>query len=353
MDYYGSLNAANVDPDIPTIFEILASRQLDNLIRPSLRYLLAHYAQNHPRYLLRLAMRFDDIYLIVFGLVELLYLKNWNSTFVDKFYGLKRVRRLAVPLSHTLEGGDRLAAPHLRLKGRQIAILLFSRTLLPYILEKLRAYHDRLQGRVMTGVEQLAKPTVTGWSDRRIWRYYFNYVVLKVWPKLEATSTVVDIGFTFGYLFGNPIASIYDLVAGTRYARIAPDDSENTNKWLQSLSYALPSALFLLKFTEWWNSSEFGQKLNQQGPTIEPPPLDALPADKRDGCMLCQKKYPETPTALESGAVFCYRCIFEYIESYPAEKQPKCPATGQVLVLTTFDSENGQWRPVGLRRLMV
>lgn len=353
MDYYGSLNAAHVDPDVPTIFEVLASKQLDNLIRPSLRYLLAHYAQSHPRYLLRLAMRFDDLYLVVFGLLELFYLKHWNSTFVDKFYGLKRVRRLAVPLNHTLNGGRRLASIHQRLKNHQIVIILLARTVVPYLLEKLRAYHDRVQGRVMTGVEQLTKPTASGWCDKRLWRYYANFATLKVWPRLEAISTVVDIGFTFGFLFGTPIASIYDLIAGTRHARIAQEDSENTSQWLQSLSYALPSALFLLKFAEWWNSSEFGQTLSQQGPVIDPPALTPLPVDKKVGCSICGKNWLETPTALESGAVFCYRCIFEYIENFPGDKQPKCPSTGQLLLLPSYDSDAEHWRPAGLRRLML
>jgi peroxin-12 len=101
MDYFSSLSASSLDPDIPTLFELLSAHQLNDLISPSIRYILTFYAQRNPQYLLRLANKYDELYAVLMGLVEYYHLKKWNSSFTEKFYGIKRSRVLNTPALRT------------------------------------------------------------------------------------------------------------------------------------------------------------------------------------------------------------------------------------------------------------
>ncbi|KAI3403732.2 PEX12 [Candida oxycetoniae] len=99
-----------------------------------------------------------------------------------------------------------------------------------------------------------------------------------------------------------------------------------------------PVAIFTLKFLEWWNSSGFSSKLlKNQGNTLTftlPPPLALTSAlcqekklkqhqynkkEKRKAyksgklCPLCKKEMTN-PAIIETGYVFDYSCIYNYLE---------------------------------------
>lgn len=91
MEYYSSLDASQLDSETPTLFELISSNQLEALLSPSLRYVLVHYTAKYPKYLLRIANRFDEINLSLRALVEWYFLHYWLGLFTENFYGLKRV----------------------------------------------------------------------------------------------------------------------------------------------------------------------------------------------------------------------------------------------------------------------
>lgn len=76
-----SSNGTASDPFRPSFFELVAQEQLSQLLKPAVRYVLTVLAQRHPRYLLRIVNRFDEVYALLMLAVERHYLRTW-STFV-------------------------------------------------------------------------------------------------------------------------------------------------------------------------------------------------------------------------------------------------------------------------------
>ena len=100
---------------------------------------------------------------------------------------------------------------------------------------------------------------------------------------------------------------------------------------LDSLKLLLPTAIFFIKFLEWWYSPSSPARVlatSPLGPAIPPPRL--LPPHPKGipiastgygYCGLCGSTIANA-TALPSGYVFCYRCAFGYVE-----KHGRCPVT--------------------------
>lgn len=121
---------------------------------------------------------------------------------------------------------------------------------------------------------------------------------------------------------------------------------------LSSLKILLPTSIFALKFLEWWHASDFARQLSRKAtenlslppPIIStsppsqsnknnnnnnhplpssnptpPPPLSStthLPIltvpPSPNLCPICLLP-PQTPTAAQTGHVFCYACIFKWV----------------------------------------
>jgi len=101
--------------------------------------------------------------------------------------------------------------------------------------------------------------------------------------------------------------------------------------FLDSLRLLLPSAIFFVKFLEWWyspGSPARSLSTSPLGPAVPPPRMlpphpQGIPFDKASygHCPLCHKNI-NNATALPSGYVFCYRCAYDHVE-----KHGKCPVT--------------------------
>ena len=108
---------------------------------------------------------------------------------------------------------------------------------------------------------------------------------------------------------------------------------------LDSLKLLLPTAIFFIKFLEWWYSPSSPARVlstSPLGPAIPPPRLlpphpKGIPVDptKFGHCPLCQSMISNA-TVLPSGYVFCYRCAFSHVE-----KHGTCPVT--LLPVHTWD----------------
>jgi hypothetical protein len=100
---------------------------------------------------------------------------------------------------------------------------------------------------------------------------------------------------------------------------------------LDSLKFLLPTAIFFIRFLEWWYSPSSPARVLSKsplGPAIPPPRLlqphpKGIKIDRtRYGCCpLCGSTIANA-TALPSGYVFCYRCAFSHVE-----KHGTCPIT--------------------------
>lgn len=100
---------------------------------------------------------------------------------------------------------------------------------------------------------------------------------------------------------------------------------------LDSLKLLLPTAIFFIRFLEWWyspGSPARSLSISPLGPAIPPPRMlpphpSGIPVEGTmfGHCPLCQNTI-NNATALPSGYVFCYRCAFDHVE-----RHGRCPVT--------------------------
>lgn len=307
MDYFSSLNASALDPDTPTLFELLSAKELDDLISPSLRFLVSFYAQRHPRYLLRAANRFDEIYAVGMGLVEYYHLKNWNASFTEKFYGLKRTNVLNTAALRAQYAVPDLVEQRRRLTKKQVWGSLVMLIAVPYVKEKLDARFERLKGQAL--VRNMERERERVWQDRSVTvaaklRFETDYWFYKIYPLATSAHHLATLLFYLGFLFGKTSShSVSDYLLHLKFSRLGNYDyvlndqrgqlnmtttpggdgesdpdvpmigkivnfftttrGVNTvqSSALTGLSYALPTSMFLLKFLEWWSGSDSAQRL--------------------------------------------------------------------------------------------
>jgi len=98
-----------------------------------------------------------------------------------------------------------------------------------------------------------------------------------------------------------------------------------------SLRLLLPTAIFFVKFLEWWYSPGSPARsfaTSPLGPAVPPPRMlpphpKGIPIDGSSygQCPICHFQI-KNATALPSGYVFCYRCVYDQVE-----KHAQCPVT--------------------------
>eukprot|EP01104_Vermistella_antarctica_P009984 TRINITY_DN2632_c0_g1_i2.p1 TRINITY_DN2632_c0_g1~~TRINITY_DN2632_c0_g1_i2.p1 ORF type:complete len:433 (-),score=60.75 TRINITY_DN2632_c0_g1_i2:83-1381(-) len=207
--------------------------------------------------------------------------------------------------------------------------------------------------------------TTTSSSGRATWRWKRVLIVLArlfraVYPSVHLAYQGQALLFALFYTHDAADSfNIFFRWFGLRVRRLAPDDmarqqQETALRHLADLrrhrgaglwralrrggvrsahflldysQFLLPLSVFFFKFIEWWYSNENSLAPDVDTP-IPPPPKPPrvatgglpLPKDK-SLCPLCRE--PRTNPALSSsGFVFCYPCIFKYVETYRT-----CPVT--------------------------
>ena len=94
---------------------------------------------------------------------------------------------------------------------------------------------------------------------------------------------------------------------------------------LDSLRLLLPTAIFFVKFLEWWyapGSPARALSATPTGPVVPPPRMlpphpQGIPFDPTSlgTCPVCCQPI-NNATALPSGYVYCYRCAYEEVEEH-------------------------------------
>ncbi|KAF3903011.1 hypothetical protein ABW20_dc0109027 [Dactylellina cionopaga] len=395
MEFMSNISSG-IDDNKPSLFELVSEQQLRDLLEPSVRYLLAIITQRHPRYLIHIVNRFDEAYALLMLLVERHYLKAWNGSFTENFYGIKRERVLTV---NDLPSTSRTAAIPLR-EATKLGELdswkaLFVIVGVPYIKRKLDDLYEIHAGGAAQSLftnyrpreEELDENATT--TERVMHKMKIGF--RKAYPVINAAYYLSMLGFNLAYLFNKThYHTPFDFLVGLRMRRLTEADhrayealkSKNRRpglapiltwwtmfspkvfsrvilpKLLDSLKVLLPTSIFFLKFLEWWYASDFARQLSSKStaaielsrPSVPAPPpaegkrkeasmkLVELPKDSKI-CPICKNEMTN-PAAIQTGFVFCYPCVYRWIEE---DGGPWCPITGAKLL---GGSE-------GLRRIMV
>ncbi|CAA7260260.1 unnamed protein product [Cyclocybe aegerita] len=353
-------NDNGADPLKPSLFELIAQEQLRDLLQPALKYVLAVFAQRYPRYLLRIVNRHEEFYALIMLVVERHYLKKHNASFSENFYGLKRRRRPHVETERATAAVGGIPAGE-SLRNREIWRSLFFLVGVPYARAKAHDYFEELGGGASSDVldEGLDARQIQALTDQNF-KGRFRRVFKTIYP-------YANTGFEFWLLLWN-IAYLFERTPsyrpwlnwiGVDLRRLGLEDFRSaslaTQKstspearrnflarirrliftsprlLLDSLRLLLPTAIFFVKFLEWWYSPSSPARAlstSPQGPAIPPPSMlpphpQGIPFDRTSYgiCPICHKS-TNNATALPSGYVFCYRCAYDQVE-----KHGKCPVT--------------------------
>lgn len=452
MEYYSSLDASQLDSETPTLFELLSANQLEELLSPSLRYILVHYTTKYPYYLLKITNRFDELNLVLRSFVEWYFLKYWQGTFTENFYGLKRVLRTVLNEGKYNSAKLTQLVPSLveerrRLTNWQVAASVFEITGTAYVLEKLNYWYEILYPKYITNQLVPQDPN----SKKDVFYTNLKRKFVEVFPYLQSIVRGANLVTLLMYLSGKSKSpSIWTTLFGINFSRLNSYDYSRHEKggieagklkrvnrvrpettlelimrlasnnifspvW-KTIRFILgtffPVAIFSLKFLEWWNNSDFASKLSRNlGNTLStvlPPPsslskrTDLLLHKKKTYkagklCPLCHEEI-SNPAIIETGYVFCYTCIYNFLQNshkivlrkanapvpdtgnedviededeeeakeeeddrekqesdsmvYDISKGGRCPVTGRKLLGCKWNEVKQEWDIDGLRRLM-
>lgn len=276
--------------------------------------------------------------LLLSMLLESNSLNQKNASFSESLYSLRRV-------------SEAQSSNPNRLSARQRLTSLIFLTLLPYIRAKLDALslegmetNERGEpGRVLlTKAFLKAYPYVAAAHEGVRFLYQLLYLVGKSHyysPELHAAGVrVVRVS-------GNELAATAASTAAKRAQRLVPTRGAGYGFSFFSLfqrtflriGYAVSenihSTLILVvfgyKLLEWWYTSG-EHKLGGNGPVPPPPPPPPPPISSRGVqlpedkslCPLCTKQRMNPAIVVCSGYVFCYSCVYHFIEANRA-----CPVT--------------------------
>lgn len=428
MEFVTALRGA-LDDQKPSLFDLLSEQQLNELLPPTLRYLLTVATQRYPRYLLRILNSFDELYALSMLVVERHYLRTRGGSFTEHFYGLKREKALHAEIPRASAAAPAIVRDTLKLSTRDVWKNLAVMVALPYIKRKLDESYEVNAPRALLGAAYTRMPANPSLKDRFL--YYYRWFLSNIYPSVNAAYYFALLSFNLAYLFDSTkYHNPFLWLIGTRIRRMTAEDyraidaltskpvrgtppggrsffspREMGPRLLSSLSVLLPMSIFALKFLEWWHASDFAKQLSRkaaetldlpppvvsglsvkkaaaapdtakkngdeegaeksEGPSAETAPIAAqsllpihtVPApDDTSLCPICDGSI-ETPTACQTGIVYCYSCIHRWLEgSHPrqeafmTDKEGKwesgvgrCAVTGRRVLGGTE----------GLRRIMV
>ncbi|KAI0693585.1 Pex12 amino terminal region-domain-containing protein [Cytidiella melzeri] len=340
----------------PSLFELVAQEQLGGLLQPALKYVLSVFAQRYPRYLLRVVNRHEEFYAALMFFVERHYLRTHGASFSENFYGLKRRRRPAFETERARAAVGGVPAEE-KLRRQEIWRSMIFLIGLPYLRAKAQDYFEALGGGVDHDIfdeneqnrqaRSLSEETVAA-RLRRTFKH--------IYPWLNTGFEVWLFVSNVAYLFDKtPFYRPWLTWVGVDIRRVGMDDmvrhvtSEPKNLpqglsaklrgllissprlLLDSLRILLPTAIFFIRFLEWWYSPSSPAKslaVSPQGPVVPPPRIlpphpQGLPMDRKKygECGLCANAIANA-TAFPTGYVFCYRCAHEYVVEHS-----RCPVT--------------------------
>lgn len=418
MDFYSSLNSSQLDVKKPTIFEIASCSQLDSLITPSIRFLLAHYTHQYPRVLIRILNNFDELNLLGRGIVEYNYLNTWNSTFIEKFYGIKRCSSKPIIPSSSDFDGDSLKFNEVSTLSRaQILSSLLDTVGLPYLDTKLQLYHEKLvpiylmnQNTVNIPQEEQSNSAKDAKSRLPVrilsilckLKTLIRNLFFKYYPIAKMSLKLISLFIYIMYLSNKTSsASIIQYLSKISYSRLTNADHQRVESIitpkkiikfesnvpqtftsivlsnikslinpLEKIAWSttdtiLPASIFLLRFLEWYNANRNPDDDNDSLKKFTIPPAPKIAKSKFDEefdeenkhhdssiCRICNQKL-HNPGAIETGYVFCYKCIYEYLRDQSKEEGGVCPVTGRKLLGCSWSEIRNEWNVTNLRKVIL
>lgn len=289
-----SSQPSSADPFHPSFFELAAQSQLQELIKPAVRYVLAVLAQRNPRYLLRVVNSFDEVYALFMAGIETHYLRVWGSSFAENFYGLRRRKRPGLSRSAGAATSLSMARSE-RLGKKEIRLSLLFLVALPYVGAKLEDVWERNGGGLTNSANLFDEDPSAGagagrFSDdsasvsiQQKARRWAMEAFKTSYPYLKTLYQLWLLTYNVRYLFDKtPYWRPWFSAMRIDVRRVGPNDGprkpllprkmpslvRQPAKFLavvlrlapgmvfEGLKYGLPASIFFFKFLEWWYGAD-------------------------------------------------------------------------------------------------
>ncbi|KAL1502651.1 hypothetical protein ABEB36_007765 [Hypothenemus hampei] len=307
-----AVNAANFTTTFqnkPSIFEILAQKSLNETLHPAFQKVALFLSSNFPRKFWFLNSYGEEAFACINGVLQFYYLKYYDASFSENFYGLKRLLLNGKPL-----------AKH----ERELSLIFL--VAVPYfkrkVEEKLEIYRiEQAEGSLKQDFEGKTKKCIIYahalfelmWTLVTL-HNYLQYMadktdiqqpllhILKL--KLTYSNEEPSIGFWSALFKGNLKFSDFSL-----------------GLMKNAVSTIFETSAFFLQFLQTWNAQKPNFAITDL-PRVEPPSNHAQAEAFVEKCPICLQKW-NIPTVLPiSGYVFCFKCIIKHLGD-----TRKCPVT--------------------------
>ncbi len=328
------MDTARASPLRPSFFELVATEQLAESLRPALRFALEVLSPRH-RALRWLAHNVDEVYVALAAALELASLRRDAALISEGFYSLRRASSyrdatLLPPravLSSLFWG---VAVPYLRIKLDNTHVELRDTPISAPPLS-FRGIPTRLP--LLVRVLLALRRILISQNSRRLF-LRLHPIVMGV---ADSASLVCKLGYLLELVpYFSPAMAMQRLVLrrltpSEAMGPILPPAKTYTQRALRvsdavatGVKYAAFAALVAYRFLEYYHQAE--DEVPAVQTPVPPPPQPLRPVvnvpDSPDDCPLCRKRRV-TPAALsKSGYVFCYECILKYVREFN-----KCPVT--------------------------
>eukprot|EP00871_Galdieria_phlegrea_P001872 jgi/Galph1/2686/GphlegSOOS_G1360.1 len=317
----------------PSFFEMFAQERLLPALKPAMRFTFQVFAQRHPR-MVPVAIRSDEIFTFLHFILELNSLRKNHASCAEAFYGLRR--------GHTFSASEALSAKEKGpLTNKEVISSVFFLVFVPYIKQKLDAYYEELSGMALANI--FSGVSVESNTRTSVLKSLF----LKIYPGVRALYELWCLIQQLLFLFEktNFYSPFLRMQGSLQVRRLTIDElRESSNISISStgslskfltwvdrairiLKIAAITGVFVFKFLEWLITAE--SKASKNVGFLPPPPTPLRPSSKgitlppnKTVCPLCRQPRVNPAVCVSSGYVFCYTCIFTYVE-----RESHCPVT--------------------------
>ncbi|XP_044763306.1 peroxisome assembly protein 12 [Coccinella septempunctata] len=304
MAYYAA-NFTTTSQSKPSFLEVLAQDSLSDVLYPAFRTLISNSSSGTNNWLLH----HEYFLLAANGLLQYYYFKNFDASFSENFYGLKRVHKDGTPLRESYK--------------------IFCATyvaILPYLKKRIEERYNYYMTQDVEGV------LGNGFSD---------LVKKKFVALYPAFQSAWNLWLIVNYLkyMGNVTDSQLPFLHLLNLKLVYSTENQNSQFWTLLFKGNLSGAEFcrgflknvvmgclegLAIYTQFTQSiSNIIPNFSMEAlPKIGPPAADNKSEPFKEKCPLC-KQFWKLPTVLPvSGYVFCFTCIMKHLREYQC-----CPVT--------------------------
>ncbi|VDK66917.1 unnamed protein product [Onchocerca ochengi] len=298
----------------PSIFELIARDNLAVSIQQAIHHIVKYLYESNPSRYRLLWKWYDEVYAIADLALENFYLRRYGASLAENFYGMKRV----------VNGTCRSVStgfPKLR--------SLFMLVGWPYILKKLEKFY-------------LLLSTYTAMSNSR--QFPLIHILVNYYPWIKILFSTIAFFLKIAYILSlcnvhSPelkFANVY-LVKFIQNDLTTFGEANNKRSWrtlavfASLLTQCITFGLYFIQFLDFYYNSDTGENFrteqrirNWKYPSAPHKKLqeNSVLLLETNKCPLClQQRINDTALAV-SGYVFCYGCIYSYVE-----QEKKCPVT--------------------------